>query len=253
MTNLLCSKDRSALSNGPGTVQRANRDHAQAALDRAKATLAEQPAIDGPAVEEFAKELAKRLSDGEVEARKAWLSAIVDAIVAEPGKIRVIGRNDNFENSLRSHAAGRGPVRSSDRKWWAGPDSNRHRRCYEQRALTIELPAHPSPRASHRKVEATFRPDAERRAGSPPPGEQGRARLESKGPPGVAGKPCSVHGSWIAPRKPPQAAAACRRSPCSSAAWPWRKVKRPICSVSARVCSSVSASAALVSSTSAAF
>lgn len=25
--------------------------------------------------------------------------------------------------------------------WWAGLDSNRHRRCYEQRALTIELPA----------------------------------------------------------------------------------------------------------------
>lgn len=124
---------------------RANRDLAQAALDRAKATLTEQPAIDGPAVEEFAKELARRLSDGAVEARKAWLSAIVDAIVVEPGKIRVIGRNDNFKNNLRSHAAGRGPVRSSDRKWWAGPDSNRHRRCYEQRALTIELPAQNPP------------------------------------------------------------------------------------------------------------
>ena len=106
---------------------RANRDLTQAALDRAKATLAEQPAIEGPAVEEFAKELARRLSDGEVEARKAWLSAIVDAIVVEPGKIRIIGRNGNFENNLRSHAAGRGPVRSSDRKWWGKQDSNLRR------------------------------------------------------------------------------------------------------------------------------
>jgi hypothetical protein len=40
--------------------------------------------------------------------------------------------------------------------------------------------------------------------------------------------------------------------PCS-ATCPSRNLKRPICSVSARVCSSVSASAALVSSTSAAF
>lgn len=82
--------------------------------NRAKATLTETPAIDAAAVEEFAKELAKRLSNGEVKARKAWLNAII----VEPGKIRVIGRNDSFENNLRSHIAGRGPVRSSDRKWW---------------------------------------------------------------------------------------------------------------------------------------
>ncbi len=100
---------------------RARRDLAQAALDRARAALTEPPAIDAVAVEEFAKELAERLSNGAVEARKAWLNAIVDTIIVEPEKIRVVGKNDNLEQNLRSHVAGQGSVRSSDREWWAGP------------------------------------------------------------------------------------------------------------------------------------
>lgn len=83
---------------------RANCDLAQAALDRAK-------------------ELARGLIDGEAESRKAWLSAIVD----EPGKIRVMGKSDNFERNLGSHKACRGPLHSSDRKWWGKQDSNLRR------------------------------------------------------------------------------------------------------------------------------
>ncbi len=47
---------------------RENRDLSLPALDRAKATLAEQPAIDAAAVEEFAQELARKLSSREIEA-----------------------------------------------------------------------------------------------------------------------------------------------------------------------------------------
>src|SRR5690606_18096388 len=73
--------------------------------------------------------------------------AIVDAIVVEPGKIRVIGKNDNFEKNLRSHAAGRGPVRSSDRKWWGKQDSNLRR--HSQRIYSpppLPLGTFPRPR-----------------------------------------------------------------------------------------------------------
>ena len=101
---------------------REKRDLAQAALERAMAHLIERPALDAQVVETFRLALVERLSNGAIESRKAWLGAIVDAIVVEPGKIRVIGRNDNFESNLRSHVAGRGPVRSSDRQWWAGPE-----------------------------------------------------------------------------------------------------------------------------------
>lgn len=103
---------------------REKRDLAQAALERAEANLVEHPALDAHAVDAFGKALAVRLSSGPVEGRKAWLGAIVDAIMVEPGKIRIIGKNDNFEKNLQSHAAGRDPVRSSDRKWWAEPDKS---------------------------------------------------------------------------------------------------------------------------------
>ena len=83
-----------------------NRDLARTALDRAKATRVEQPAIDAAAVEGFAQELTRKLSNGEVEARKAWLSAIVDAIIVEYGKIRIIGRNGNFETTCEASPSG---------------------------------------------------------------------------------------------------------------------------------------------------
>jgi hypothetical protein len=45
-------------------------------------------------------------------------AACLGAVGDKLGKIRVVGSNGNVEKGLRSHAAGRGPVRSSDRKWW---------------------------------------------------------------------------------------------------------------------------------------
>lgn len=91
-----------------GRVQElsAKRDLARNALERAQAHLVEAPVIDATVVETFAKELVARLVDGSVEARKAWLSAIVDAIIVEPGSIRLIGRNDNFERTLRTTPRG---------------------------------------------------------------------------------------------------------------------------------------------------
>ena len=173
---------------------RDKRDLASAALERAKAILVEQPALDSQIVETFRRALVERLSDGPIEGRKAWLGAIVDAIVVEPGKIRVIGKNDNFEKNLRGHAAGRGPVRSSVRKWWAGPDSNRHRRCYEQRALTIELPARSSPSIAATRLA---RPQV--------------AGIKQSLPTG--GRLCLVRGSgWL--HLAGQAAAETSRSPC---------------------------------------
>lgn len=97
---------------------RGKRDLARAALERARSSLVEQPMLDPEVVEAFRRALVERLSSGPIEGRKAWLGAVVDCIIVEPGKIRVVGRKDSFERSLRNHAAGRGPVRSSVREWW---------------------------------------------------------------------------------------------------------------------------------------
>jgi hypothetical protein len=65
---------------------RANRDLAQAALDAPRPlSLYNLPSTVLPSRN------SPRKSNGAVEARKAWLNAIVDAIIVEPGKIRVIG------------------------------------------------------------------------------------------------------------------------------------------------------------------
>lgn len=106
---------------------RERRDLASSAVERAKASLIDQPVFAPHVVEAFRSSLVERLINGPVEARKAWLGAVVDAIIVEPDKIRVVGRTDNFEKNLRSQAAGRGPVRSSDRKWWGKQDSNLRR------------------------------------------------------------------------------------------------------------------------------
>ena len=103
---------------------RGKRDLARVALDRARSSLVEQPRFDPDVVATIRRALVERLSSGSIEGRKAWLGAVVDCIIVEARKIRVVGRKDSFERNLRNHASGRGPVRSSDRKWWAGPDKS---------------------------------------------------------------------------------------------------------------------------------
>lgn len=148
LSNLYRSIESGILDPAEPTLQarvhdlRAKRDLARTALERTQANLIDPPAIDANIIRKFAEEVSRRLAEGSIEARKAWLSAIVDAVIVEPGTIRVVGRNDNFERTLRSHAAGRGVVRSSDRKWWAGPVSNNQAppiRCAKVRAFQAPL------------------------------------------------------------------------------------------------------------------
>jgi hypothetical protein len=114
LDNLYRAIEGGILDPGEPTLQArvqelsAKRDLARSALERARANLIDPPAIHADVVARFAKELVERLIDGSVEVRKCWLSAIVDAIIVEPGSIRVVGRNDSFERNLRSHAALRG-------------------------------------------------------------------------------------------------------------------------------------------------
>jgi hypothetical protein len=96
------------------------RDSAIAARDRALATSSSPVTFDAAVVAEFATELRRRISEGDTAARKLWITSIVDKIEVTREKIRVIGRNDNFERGLNNRKSGKPTVRSSVQEWCPG-------------------------------------------------------------------------------------------------------------------------------------
>ncbi len=102
------------------------RDSANAARDRALANSSTPVTFDAAVVAEFTAELRKRITDGDTAARKLWITSIVDKIEVSADKIRVIGRNDNFDRGLKNKITNQPPVRSSVQEWCPWPESNQH-------------------------------------------------------------------------------------------------------------------------------
>ena len=98
-----------------GTVTK--RDLVKATLERASSSITDHVDIDAAAVETFASGLREQLTSGDTAARKKWLTSIVDHIVVTKDKIRVIGRNDNFEQAMKNEGNGQTPIRSSVQEW----------------------------------------------------------------------------------------------------------------------------------------
>jgi site-specific DNA recombinase len=107
------------------------RDTANAARDRALATSSTPVTFDAAVVIEFTAELRKRITDGDTAARKLWITSIVDKIEVTREKIRVIGRNDNFERGLKNKTTNQPPVRSSVQEWCRKRESNPRPHHYE--------------------------------------------------------------------------------------------------------------------------
>ena len=107
------------------------RDSAIAARERALATSSTPITFDAAIVAEFTAELRRRISDGDTAARKLWITSIVDKIEVTREKIRVIGRNDNFERGLKNRVKNEPPVRSSVQEWCRKRESNPRPHHYE--------------------------------------------------------------------------------------------------------------------------
>jgi hypothetical protein len=69
------------------------------ALDYAKRSSALPIEIDPVAIDRFARPMREQLVSGDA-ARKAYLSAVVDAIVVSDNTIRIIGSNENIRSTL---------------------------------------------------------------------------------------------------------------------------------------------------------
>jgi site-specific DNA recombinase len=103
---------------------KADRDRAQAALDRAKSGL--RPAVDirPIVVERFGQFMREKLTTGEVPFRKAYLGSIVDRVEVDDGEVRIVGRKDVLERAVLANGGPVPGVRSFVRKWRTGQDSN---------------------------------------------------------------------------------------------------------------------------------
>ena len=83
---------------------KAGRDKAVEALDYAKKSSANPIEIDPIAIDRFTRLMREELTSGDVTARKAYLSSVVDAIIVSEDKIRIVGSNDNIRSTFGPRA-----------------------------------------------------------------------------------------------------------------------------------------------------
>jgi site-specific DNA recombinase len=103
---------------------KAARDRAVEALDYAKKSSANPIEIDPVAIDRFARLMREQLLSGDVAARKAYLSSVVDAIIVSEDKIRIIGSNDNIRSTFGPKGQPTPVVRKSVQEWCPGAESN---------------------------------------------------------------------------------------------------------------------------------
>ncbi|MDB5616353.1 hypothetical protein [Tardiphaga sp.] len=94
------------------------------ALEYAKNSSVLPVEIDPVAIERFTRLMREQLVSGDVTARKAYLSAIIDTIVVSDTTIRIIGSNDNIRAALGLNGRPTHVVRKSVHEWCRKQDSN---------------------------------------------------------------------------------------------------------------------------------
>lgn len=98
---------------------KADRDRAEAALDRAQCGIRGKAVVSPEAAEAFGALIRPRLLEGDAPTRKAWIGAIVDRIEVDQGTIRIIGRKDVLEQAVASGGVLTPGVRTCVPKWRA--------------------------------------------------------------------------------------------------------------------------------------
>ena len=63
--------------------------------------------------------MREELTSGDVAARKAYLSSVVDAIIVSEDKIRIVGSNDNIRSTFGPKGQPTPRVRKSVQEWCA--------------------------------------------------------------------------------------------------------------------------------------
>jgi site-specific DNA recombinase len=105
-------------------VVKADRDRAQAALERAKEHLSPQIRIDPSLIERFGRMMQEHFTNGSVPFRKAYLQSLITAIEVADRHVRIKGSKDLLEKAVIASQNGPGGCSQMSTTWRARKDSN---------------------------------------------------------------------------------------------------------------------------------
>jgi site-specific DNA recombinase len=107
-------------------VLKAERDRANAALDRARPHAGSPIQIDPALIEKFGRTMRENFSTGSVPFRKAHLRSLIDVVEVDDAQIRIKGSKDVLERAVL--AGGTGAVGGSQMstRWRATADEDGH-------------------------------------------------------------------------------------------------------------------------------
>jgi site-specific DNA recombinase len=103
---------------------KADRDRAQAALERAKGHLAPQIQIDPELIQRFGRMMQEHFTTGSVPFRKAYLQSLITTIEVDDQQIRIRGTKDLLEKAVLASQNGTTTCSRMSTKWRARRDSN---------------------------------------------------------------------------------------------------------------------------------
>ena len=102
------------------------RDLIQATLERLSGSNGAPSALTPERIETFTRLISDKLENGDVQARKAYLSSIILAIEVEDNRIRIMGEKSSLAAAVAGKATDHKNVRGFVRKWCGQEDSNLH-------------------------------------------------------------------------------------------------------------------------------
>ena len=103
---------------------KAERSSCQAALERATTGRESVTPIDEAKLKAFAELMRTRLTDGEVQFRKAYLSALIERVEVGDSEVRIFGQKTVLEQQVATGGGDRPGVRSFVRRWRSLGESN---------------------------------------------------------------------------------------------------------------------------------
>jgi site-specific DNA recombinase len=103
---------------------KSTRDHARAALERAKSHASGAIAIDPALIESFGRLMRQNLTGGSIPFRKAYLQSVVDLIEVDDTQIRINCGKDILEKAVLASRNGSPDSSQMSTRWRARRDSN---------------------------------------------------------------------------------------------------------------------------------
>ena len=100
------------------------RDIAQASLNRIAVQLNRRATITPARLEAFARVMRDKMETGEIQARRAYLRAVISQIEVDDDKVRIIGDKATLAAVISGQQTDGTNVRGFVRKWRARRDSN---------------------------------------------------------------------------------------------------------------------------------